>query len=80
MDVMIRKAGGKLDSDKVIPLKPTPLMDAVMSGSPDQVRQEAYKQRTANMRAIVGRLTSTQKELFEGMNKAAARPDVFTPF
>jgi hypothetical protein len=75
-----RKSGGKLDSDKVIPLKPTPLMDAVMSGSPDQVRNEAYKQRTANIRSIVGRLTATQKELFEGINKAAARPDVFTPF
>jgi len=75
-----RKSGGKLDADKVIPLKPTPLMDAVMSGSPDQVRQEAYKQRIANLRSIVGRLTSSQKELFEGMNKAAARPDVFTPF
>jgi hypothetical protein len=51
-----------------------------MSGSPDQVRYEAYKQRTANLRSIVGRLTSSQKELFEGMTKAAARPDVFTPF
>jgi len=74
-----RKSGGKLDADKVIPLKPTPLMDAVMSGSPDQVRQEAYKQRTANIRSIVSRLSSAQKELFEGMNKAAARPDVFAP-
>ena len=61
-----RKAGGKLDSDKVIPLKPTPLMDAVMSGSPDQVRQEAYKQRTANMRAIVGRLTSLAERAVRG--------------
>ena len=40
-----RKSGGKLDTDKVVPIKPTPLMDAVMSGSPDQVRNEAYKQR-----------------------------------
>ena len=75
-----RKSGGKLDADKVIPLKPTPLMDAVMSGSPDQVRNEAYKQRTANIRSIIGRLTSTQKELFAGMDKAASRQDVFTPF
>jgi hypothetical protein len=75
-----RKSGGKLDTDKVIPLKPTPLMDAVMSGSPDQVRNEAYKQRVANLRSIVSRLTSSQKELFEGMNKAASRPDVFAPF
>jgi hypothetical protein len=75
-----RKSGGKLDTDKVIPIKTTPLMDAVMSGSPDQVRNEAYKQRVANLRAIAGRLTSSQKELFEGVDKAAARPDVFAPF
>jgi hypothetical protein len=75
-----RKSGGKLDTEKVIPLRPTPLMDAVMTGSPEQVRYEAYKQRTANMRAIVARLTASQKELFEGINKAAARPDVFTIF
>jgi hypothetical protein len=75
-----RKSGGKIDTDKVIPLKPTPLMDAVMSGSPDQVRNEAYKQRVANLRAIAGRLSGSQKELFEGMNKAASRPDVFAPF
>jgi hypothetical protein len=75
-----RKSGGKLDTDKVIPLKPTPLMDAVMSGSPDQVRMEAYKQRTANIRSLASRLTTSQKELFDGMTKAASRPDVFTPF
>ena len=45
-----RKSGAKLDLGNVIPMKPTPLMDAVMSGSPDQVRQESYKQRTANLR------------------------------
>jgi hypothetical protein len=75
-----RKAGSKLDADKVVPLRPTPLMDAVMTGSPAEVRYEAYKQRTANMRAIVARLTAAQKELFEGINKAASRPDVFTIF
>jgi hypothetical protein len=75
-----RKSGGKLEAEKVIPLKPTPLMDAVMSGSPDQVRNEAYKQRTANIRSIVSRLSTSQKELFDGVAKAAARPDVFTPF
>jgi hypothetical protein len=75
-----KKSGAKLDTGNVVPIKPTPLMDAVMAGSPDQVREEAYKQRLANMRSIVGRLTATQKELFEGINKAAARPDVFTPF
>jgi len=77
---VVRKSSGKLDSDKVVPLRPTPLMDAVMTGSPAEVRNEAYKQRTANMRAIVARLTASQKELFEGINKAATRPDVFTIF
>jgi hypothetical protein len=75
-----KKASGKLDSGNVVPIKPTPLMDAVMSGSPDQVRAEAYKQRTANIRSLVSRLTAGQKELFEGIDKAAARPDVFTIF
>jgi len=75
-----RKAGGKLDSGNVVPLKPTPFMDAVMSGSPDQVRQESYKQRVANIRALVSRVTSTQKELMEGINKDASRPDIFTLF
>src|SRR5262249_23873241 len=51
-----RKSGGKLEANNVVPMKPTPLMDAVMSGSPDQVRQEAYKQRTANIRSLVTRL------------------------
>jgi hypothetical protein len=77
---VVRKAGGKLDAEKVIPLRPTPLMDAAMTGSTEQVRYEAYKQRTANMRAIVARLTASQKDLFEGVNKAASRPDVFTIF
>jgi hypothetical protein len=75
-----RKAGGKLEANNVIPLKPTPLMDAVMSGSPDQVRQEAYKQRTANIRSLVSRLTTSQKELLDGIAKDAARPDQFVPF
>jgi hypothetical protein len=75
-----KKSNNKLDSGNVVPIKPTPLMDAVMAGSPDQVRQEAYKQRTANIRALVGRITATQKELAEGIDKAAARPDVFTIF
>jgi hypothetical protein len=75
-----RKAGGKLDANNVVPLKPTPLMDAVMSGSPDQVRQEAYKQRTANIRSLVTRLTTSQRELIDGIAKDAARPDQFVPF
>jgi hypothetical protein len=74
----VRKVSAK--GDGVIPLKPTPLMDAVMSGSPDQVRAENYKQRTGNIRVIVGRLNATQKELFAGVDKGASRPDVFAPF
>ena len=61
-------------------MKPTPLMDAVMSGSTDQVRQETYKQRVANIRSLISRITTTQKELMEGINKAAPRPDIWTIF
>jgi hypothetical protein len=75
-----RKTGGKLDLGNLIPMKPTPLMDAVMSGSPDQVRQESYKQRIANIRALVSRLTMTQHELIEGVGKDASRPDLWTAF
>jgi hypothetical protein len=75
-----RKISSKLDLGNVVPLKPTPLMDAVMSGSPDQVRQESYKQRVANIRALVSRTTTTQKELMEGIAKDAARPDIWAPF
>jgi hypothetical protein len=75
-----RKVGGKLDGNNLIPIKPTPLMEAVMSGSTDQVRQESYKQRMGNIRQLVSRITATQKELIEGINKAASRPDVFVPF
>jgi hypothetical protein len=75
-----RKTSGKVDAANLIPLKPTPLMDAVMTGSPDQVRQESYKQRISNIRALVSRVTTTQKELIEGISKAAARPDLWAPF
>jgi hypothetical protein len=76
---VVRKVSAK-GNDGVVPLKPTPLMDAVMSGSPDQVRAESYKSRVANIRLIIGRLNQTQKELMTGIDKAAARPDVFAPF
>ena len=51
-----------------------------MSGSPDSVRAESYKQRVNNARLLLARLNGTQKQLFEGINKAASRPDVFAPF
>jgi hypothetical protein len=76
---VVRKVSAK-GTDGVVPMKPTPLMDAVMSGSPDQVRAESYKQRVANLRMIISRLNGTQKELFSGVDKAASRPDVFAPF
>ena len=39
-------------------MKPTPFMDAVMTGSPDQVRQESYKQRVATIMAQLSTITS----------------------
>ncbi|HEX2659919.1 MAG TPA: hypothetical protein VHU40_16660 [Polyangia bacterium] len=69
-----------LKPDGMVPIKPTELMDTVMSGSPDSVRAESYKQRVNNARLLLARLNGTQKQLFEGINKAASRPDVFAPF
>ncbi len=34
----------------------------------------------ANIRTLVSQLTVTQKELFDGIDKDAARPDIFTVF
>jgi hypothetical protein len=49
-----------------------------MSGSPDQVRMEQYKQRYNNIRLILQRLAATKKELGDAIDKAASRPDLFT--
>jgi hypothetical protein len=73
-----RKIGPKPEGDKVVPIERTPLFDAVMSGSPDQVRMEQYKQRYNNIRQILARLGSTRKELGDAIDKAAGRPDLFT--
>jgi hypothetical protein len=73
-----RKIGPKPEGDKVVPIERTPLFDAVMSGSPEQVRMEQYKQRYNNIRQILARLAATRKELGDAMDKAAARPDLFT--
>lgn len=73
-----RKIGPKPEGDKVVPVERTPLFDAVMSGSPDQVRMEQYKQRYNNIRQILARLAATRKELGDAIDKAAARPDLFT--
>jgi len=75
-----RKSGSKLDLGNLVPLKPTPLMDAVMSGSPDQVRMESYKQRVTNMRVLLAKITQNKKELMEGIQKDATRPDIWTVF
>jgi len=50
-----RTSTAKLDLGNVVPMKPTPFMDAVMTGSPDQVRQESYKQRVSNIRWVESR-------------------------
>jgi hypothetical protein len=73
-----RKIGPKPEGDKVVPIEKTPLFDAVMNGSPDQVRMEQYKQRYNSIRQILARLGSTRKELGDAIDKAAARPDLFT--
>ena len=73
-----RKVGSKPEGDKVVPIEKTPLFEAVMSGSPDQVRMEQYKQRYNNIRLILQRLAATKKELGDAIDKAASRPDLFT--
>jgi hypothetical protein len=73
-----RKIGPKPEGDKVVPVERTPLFEAVMSGSPEQVRMEQYKQRYNNIRQILARLGATRKELGDAIDKAAARPDLFT--
>ena len=73
-----RKVGPKPEGDKLVPIEKTPLFEAVMSGSPDQVRMEQYKQRLNNIRLILQRLASTRKELGDAIDKAASRPDLFT--
>ena len=75
-----RNSTAKLDVGNVVPMKPTPFMDAVMTGSPDQVRQESYKQRLASLRSLWSRATTGQKELLEGIQKDATRPDIWTIF
>ena len=75
-----RGIGGKLNLSNVVPIKPTPFMDAIMTGSPDQVRQESYKQRVASIGMLVRQLNVMQKELIEGISKDASRPDIFTVF
>jgi hypothetical protein len=73
-----RKIGSKLAGDLVVPVERSPLFDALMSGSPDQVRNEQYKQRYNNIRLILARLAAEKKELFGALDIAASRADLFT--
>ncbi len=73
-----RKIGPRPEGDKVVPIQRTPFFDAVMNGSPDQVRMEQYRERCNNIRQLLSRLTLTGKDLMESINKAADRPDLFT--
>ena len=73
-----RKISAKVAGDIVVPLDRSPLLEAVMSGSPEQVRNEQYKQRYNNIRLILVRLAAEKKELTDAIEKAAGRPDLFT--
>jgi hypothetical protein len=73
-----RKIGPKPMGDSVVPIDKTPLFEAVMSGSPDQVRMEQYRSRYNNIRLILTRLAAEKKELFEAIQKASERGDLFT--
>jgi hypothetical protein len=73
-----RKVAAKPEGNIVVPLDRTPLLESVMAGSPDQARMEQYRQRYAKILLLLARLKQTQKPLVESINKAAARPDMFT--
>jgi hypothetical protein len=72
-----RKIAPKPAGDIVAPLDRTPLLETVMAGSPEQVRYEQYRQRYNSIRLILARLAGGKKDLFEAIDKAAQRPDVF---
>jgi hypothetical protein len=76
-----RKIAAKPAGDTVVPIdrEHSPLFETLMSGSPDQVRMEQYKGRYQNIRLILARLTAEKKELFEAIDRAAARADLFAP-
>jgi hypothetical protein len=72
-----RKVGAKPDGSILVPLEPTPLLESVMAGSPQQARMEQYRIRFTNIRLLLARIAATQKQLMDGMKKAAERPDLF---
>lgn len=73
-----RKIAPMPEGNSVVPIKPTGLFDAVMTGSPEQVRMEAYKLRYLAIQQTIKRLEQVQKELVEAVDKAASRPDLAT--
>ncbi len=76
-----RKVAPKPEMNTLVPIDVSqPLVQSVMSGSPDQVRMEQYKQRYNNIRLILARLTATQKDLAEQVGKAAGRQNMFSIF
>jgi len=76
-----RKIASKLTGEAMVPIdrERSPLFETLMSGSPDQVRMEQYKQRFQNIRATLARLAVEKKDLFEAIDRAATRPDLFAP-
>lgn len=72
-----RKIGSKPSGDIVVPLDRTPLMEAVMAGSPEQARMEQYRGRYAHIQLLLARLKQTQKQLTDAVKSAASRPDMF---
>jgi hypothetical protein len=77
-----RKISSKLSGESMVPIdrERSPLFETLMSGNPDQVRMEQYKARFQNIRLTLARLAAEKKELFEAIDKASARPDLFAPF
>ena len=73
-----RKVGTKPAGDIVAPIDHTPLLEAAMSGSPDQVRMEQYRTLYGNIQILLARMAQEEKQLLEAVGTAAARPDLFS--
>jgi hypothetical protein len=72
-----RPVGSKPDGKIMVPLEPTPLLESVMAGSPDQARMEQYRIRYANIQLLLTRLAQVQKQLKDALDTAAKRQDIF---
>jgi hypothetical protein len=73
-----RPVGAKPDGKNLVPIEPTPLLESVMAGSPDQARMEQYRIRYANIQLLLTRLAQVQKTLKDALDTAAKRPDIFS--